>query len=195
MEPIYNETDMLLNKIGRFLLVGRLSAKAILALTKEELMDYFHAGKIPGQRRLDNRFGGYALLYDKTGKATFFEGNKFKEMMTAIVAHIGNQEIKGTTAYPGKVTGLVRVVLDPARVKVFNEGDILIAGMTRPEYLNLMKKSGAFVTDAGGLLCHAAIVAREYRKPCVIGTEAATKVFKDGDLVEVDANKGIVRRV
>jgi pyruvate,water dikinase len=56
-----------------------------------------------------------------------------------------------------------------------------------------MKKAGAIVTDEGGLTCHAAIVSRELRVPCVIGTKIATKVLKDGDLVEVDADRGIVK--
>lgn len=65
--------------------------------------------------------------------------------------------------------------------------------MTTPDYIQLIKKSSAIITDEGGLLCHAAIVAREFKKPCVIGTKIATKILKDGDLVEVDANKGIVK--
>jgi pyruvate,water dikinase len=67
--------------------------------------------------------------------------------------------------------------------------------MTDPHYLPIMKKAAAFVTDEGGLLCHAAIVARELKKPCVISTKVATKIFKDGDLVEVDANRGIIRKI
>ena len=62
--------------------------------------------------------------------------------------------------------------------------------MTRPEYLPAMKKAAGFITDEGGITCHAAIVAREMRKPCVIGTKNATKVIKDGDLVEVKASHG-----
>tara|TARA_Y100000310_G_scaffold338021_1_gene426573 strand:- start:1597 stop:1776 length:180 start_codon:yes stop_codon:yes gene_type:complete len=58
-----------------------------------------------------------------------------------------------------------------------------------------MKKAAAFVTDEGGVTCHAAIVSREMKKPCIIGTKIATKVLKDNDLVEVDANKGIVRKI
>jgi pyruvate,water dikinase len=58
-----------------------------------------------------------------------------------------------------------------------------------------MEKACAFVTDEGGILCHAAIVSREMRKPCVIATKKATRIFKDGDLVEVDGEKGIVRKV
>ncbi len=56
-----------------------------------------------------------------------------------------------------------------------------------------MKRAAAFVTDEGGITCHAAIVAREMKKPCVIGTKIATQIFKDGDMVEVDAQRGVVR--
>ena len=67
--------------------------------------------------------------------------------------------------------------------------------MTRPEMVVAMKKAGAIVTDEGGITSHAAVVSREFGIPCIIGTKKATKVFKDGDLVEVDANRGVVRRV
>jgi len=65
--------------------------------------------------------------------------------------------------------------------------------MTRPEYTGIMKKAKAIVTDEGGITCHAAIVAREMKKPCIIGTKVATQVLHDGDLVEVDADRGVVK--
>jgi pyruvate,water dikinase len=58
-----------------------------------------------------------------------------------------------------------------------------------------MEKAAAFVTDAGGILSHAAITAREMKKPCIIGTKVATKVFNDGDMVEVDAESGIIKKL
>jgi pyruvate,water dikinase len=58
-----------------------------------------------------------------------------------------------------------------------------------------MKKAAAIVTDDGGITCHAAIVARELGKPCVIGTKIATQVFRDGDIVEVDADHGVVKLI
>ncbi len=67
--------------------------------------------------------------------------------------------------------------------------------MTHPDDGPLISKAAAVVTDEGGVLCHAAIVARELKKPCIIGTKIATKVLKDGDTVEVDAEKGIVRKI
>jgi pyruvate,water dikinase len=75
------------------------------------------------------------------------------------------------------------------------KGDILVTSMTTPDYVPAMEKALAFVTDEGGLSCHAAIVAREMKKPCIIGTKIATKVLKDNDLVEVDANKGIIKKL
>jgi len=65
--------------------------------------------------------------------------------------------------------------------------------MTRPEFVPLMKKAAAIITDEGGITSHAAIISREMNIPCIIGTKIATKIFKDGDLVEVDADKGIVK--
>jgi len=65
--------------------------------------------------------------------------------------------------------------------------------MTRPEHIVAMKKAKAIVTNEGGITCHAAIVSRELGIPCIIGTKIATKVLKDGDLVEVDAGQGIVK--
>jgi pyruvate,water dikinase len=75
------------------------------------------------------------------------------------------------------------------------EGEILVVPMTTPDYLPAMQKAAAFVTDEGGVICHAAIVAREMKKPCVIGTKKATTVFHNGDIVEVDGFTGFVRLV
>jgi phosphohistidine swiveling domain-containing protein len=101
--------------------------------------------------------------------------------------------IKGQIASPGKIKGGVKIVLTNKDIKKVLEGDVLVSPMTRPDFLPAMKKASAFVTDEGGITCHASIVARELKKPCIIGTKIATEVLHDGDLVEVDANKGIVK--
>ena len=69
----------------------------------------------------------------------------------------------------------------------------MVSIATNPDIVPAMKKAGAIVTEQGGITSHAAIVSRELRTPCVIGTKIATKVLKDGMVVEVDANKGIVK--
>jgi len=102
-------------------------------------------------------------------------------------------QIKGSIGSPGVVRGIVKKVININDDLNFKKGNILVAGMTRPEFVPLMKKAAAIITNEGGITCHAAIVSRELGIPCVIGTKIATKVLKDGDLVEVDADKGIVK--
>ena len=106
------------------------------------------------------------------------------------------KELSGIVASVGKETkikGQVRIVIDPKKIKDFLKGDVLVAPMTSPDYVFLMKLCSAIVTDTGGLTSHAAIVSRELHKPCIIGTKIATKVLKDGDLVEVDTNNGTIK--
>lgn len=112
---------------------------------------------------------------------------KFKFTPTDII------EIKGTIANKGFYTGIVRVVLRHQDFEKFKNGEILVATMTSVDYMPLMKKAGALVTDEGGLACHAAVVSREFDLPCIIGTKIATKVLKNGDRIEVNAETGIVK--
>ncbi len=104
-------------------------------------------------------------------------------------------EIKGRSAFKGKVKGTVKIINSKDEFAKFHQGDILVTSMTTPDFIQLIKKSAAFVTDEGGVTCHAAIAARELQKPCIIGTKIATKALKDGDVVEVDADNGIVRKI
>ncbi len=101
--------------------------------------------------------------------------------------------VKGKTAFAGVATGKVRIILATTDFDKFVEGEILVTFMTRPEFVPLIKKSAGVITDEGGITCHAAIVTRELKKPCIIGTRNATSILKDGDLVEVDANNGVVK--
>lgn len=106
---------------------------------------------------------------------------------------VQQNEMKGQIACLGKVAGIVKIVNDPKKAKNFKKGNILVTSMTRPEFVPLMKIAGAIVTNEGGITSHAAIISRELNIPCIIGTKIATKFFKNGDNVEVDANNGIVR--
>jgi phosphohistidine swiveling domain-containing protein len=105
------------------------------------------------------------------------------------------QEIKGNVAFPGKITGKARLIRSKTDMKDFVDGEIIVSPMTMPDYLPIMKRAAAFITNEGGTLCHAAIVARELQKPCVIGTKIATHVFKDGDMIAVDADNGIIKKI
>lgn len=104
-----------------------------------------------------------------------------------------DQIITGKVVSQGYAKGVARIVLGKEDFDKFQEGEILVTGMTRPEFVPLMKKAAAIVTNEGGITCHAAIVSRELRKPCIVGTQNALKVIKTGDLIEVRANHGTVR--
>ncbi|MBW2982503.1 hypothetical protein KY343_06495 [Candidatus Woesearchaeota archaeon] len=103
--------------------------------------------------------------------------------------------IKGFTAQKGKAKGKVIVVKSYHDIKKVKKGHILVANTTHPNYLPAMQKAAAFITNEGGIASHAAIVSREMKKPCIVGTKIATKVLKTGDLVEVDAEKGIIKKI
>lgn len=105
----------------------------------------------------------------------------------------GGKELKGQVGNKGAYTGHVCIIMNTHDFIKMQPGNVLVSTMTTPDFVVLMHKAGAIVTDIGGLLCHAAIVSRELNKPCVIGTKFATQVLKDGDMVEVDADEGIVR--
>lgn len=101
--------------------------------------------------------------------------------------------LNGMCASTGSAIGTASICKTLNDIKNFKQGNILITSMTRPEYLPTMKKAAAIVTDEGGITCHAAIVSRELGIPCVIGTKNATTVIKNGYLIEVKADHGVVK--
>lgn len=111
------------------------------------------------------------------------------------------KELKGQVANPGLYIGRVKIIPFDLKkdlteeIDKMNKDDVLVAGSTGPEMILACQKAGAIVTEEGGIISHAAIVSRELKIPCIIGTKIATQVFKDGDLVEVNANKGIVKKL
>lgn len=147
----------------------------------------------------------YYILLLKDGAISFYSGNRAKRLMIEELGeslpdlHI--KELHGTGAHPGKIVGNVRVVkcndieqLSEA-IKEFQKGEILVTQMTQPNMVVLMHKVGAVVTDEGGIVSHAAVIAREFNVPCVVGTRFATRIFKTGNAIEVDATNGIVRKI
>ncbi len=91
-----------------------------------------------------------------------------------------------------KIEGTVRVVHSAYDETPFEQGEILIAPMTSPEFISIMRKAKAIVTDEGGLTCHAAVVSRELKTPCIVGAKHATKLLQDGDHVTMDLTTGII---
>ena len=160
-------------------------------ITIEELKN----GVLVSRKELENREQHYIYydfqVYTERDVYEFAKKHNIEIQEEMIPENI--TELIGQTAMRGKVAGKVRILSKKADIPDLQDGEILVTAMTTPDYIPAMKKSSAFVTDEGGITCHAAIVAREFGKPCVIGTKIATKVLKTGDMVEVDADNGIVR--
>ncbi len=100
--------------------------------------------------------------------------------------------LRGLPASPGLVVGKVRIIKDLSDIDKLKEGEILVTTMTNPDMVPAMRKAKAIITDEGGITSHAAIVSRELGIPCIVGTKFATTLLKNGQLVTVDANRGIV---
>jgi phosphohistidine swiveling domain-containing protein len=105
----------------------------------------------------------------------------------------GNNEQQGVCASPGKARGVIRIVASPDENNKVKDGDILVTYATTVDYLPAMKRAAAIITEVGGLTCHAAVISREFGIPCIIALKNAMHNFKDGDLVELDADKGAVK--
>ena len=168
----------------------KLSYQEILHCTIDEINGELPTKKIINQRIKKNTFvmtnGILQILVAKTAEEV---DNIFTEDNSGI------SKLLGQIASKGLATGQVKLIFSRNDLDKLKSGDILVSSMTTPEMIPAMKRAAAFVTDEGGITCHAAIISREMKKPCIIGTKIATKVFKDGDLLEVDANKGIVKKI
>ncbi len=162
-----------------------------------ELKQAVESGKFDS-KELDARYAYRVFHYDGKTKRIlsgekarkFFESLEFEEEKK-----VDSNVLKGNCACPGYAKGAAKIINTPAEMSKMRDGDVLVSRATTPDIMVAIKKASAIVTDMGGITCHAAIVSRELKIPCVIGTKNATKVLHDGDLVEVDAAKGIVRKL
>jgi len=100
--------------------------------------------------------------------------------------------VRGLGAAPGIGAGVVRRIDDVASNPEFDDGDVLVTHMTTPDWVPLLRRAAAVVTDTGGMTCHAAIVSRELGVPCVVGTGNGTEILREGEVVTVDAGRGVV---
>ncbi|MFH1890420.1 MAG: PEP-utilizing enzyme [Candidatus Kuenenbacteria bacterium] len=169
----------------------------LLYLLPEEL-EKFLQGKIKLPKKKINIRRKLFLAHIKPTSIKILSGKEVKKVFdqyrrSLVIKDV--DEIKGVVASSGKkpkIKGRVKILQTPKDSSKMKKGDILVAELTSPDYIIAIRKAGAIITDAGGLTSHAAVVARELGIICVVNTKIGTRVLKDGDLVEVDANKGTV---
>jgi len=163
------------------------------------LLNHYEIIELQNKKRLPCNFkqrkNGFGTI-NSIGPIKVIIGEELKKSIEECEEKIDSNivEFKGMVACRAKkLKGIVKIVEESKNISKINKGDILVANETTPDYIIGMKMARAIITNQGGITSHAAIVSRELNIPCIIGTKIATKVLKDGDLVEVDANKGIVK--
>jgi len=184
--------DMVLKEFGRRF---HLTVKQGHYLLKDEIIAILLNKKRVNVDKINERIKSSFYVVIR-GKAKLLTGKQARDFIKKIKSRPipkNLKELSGQCACGGYSKGKAKIIKNKEDYKKFKTDDILVSYATNPNMVSLMKKSSAIITDEGGITCHAAIVSRELGIPCVIGTRFATKVLKDGQLVEVDANKGIVK--
>lgn len=193
-EIIYN-LDNLIDESAKRLKITR---KELSEMTPWEIVWGLERGELNKEfrKKLKERIIESIFIYEK-GKFKVLSGKDlktyYKKELKEEKIDSSIEELKGQPASPGFARGKVRLVFAIEEVARVKRGEILVAAATTPAHVPAMEKAAAIVTEEGGLLSHAAIVSRELGVPCVVGTKIATKVLRDGDLVEVDAERGVVK--
>lgn len=170
----------------------------LLNCQQQEILALTHGRRL-AREKIRQRSGWYAVrtqrgfMDEKYGRAARDLYERYgKDVM------VSTRELAGTVVSAGDgrdVSGRVAVIRDPVRdAKKMRAGDVLVAGMTSPDYIVLMKKAAAIITDHGGMTSHAAVVSRELGIPCIVNTRVATQVLKTGERVRVDTAAGRVTR-
>ena len=197
MQALYYNELFLIELKRRF----KVSKKDLRMYDAFELNALIEMNQKLSPTRLKNRSRGFVKVLTNENIETF-DGDKAILFIKEIKENPKEVEkLVGEVASEGFAIGKV-VLLSyrksenhAKKIKDMKKGSIIVTEMTRPNLIIACEKAGAIVTDEGGILSHAAIVSREFRIPCVVGTKLATTILKDGDYIEVDAERGFVKKI
>lgn len=187
----YFNFEPILREIARRLKLSLAQARFLLP---KEIKKYLAGAKVD-EAAINQRMI-FSVYFNRYGQRNILSGKRAHQHWLTVEKDRQNYNVKkvsGSTAFPGKARGTVVVINMPADMSKMKQGSILVSSATSPNLMPAIRQAAAIVTDEGGITCHAAIVSRELKIPCVIGTKFATKALKDGCIVEVDANQAIVK--
>ena len=135
------------------------------------------------------------MVYLEEGDQEIIQtGSIVAEIREMLQPSISTTELKGTCAFPGRAKGRVHNLLTDRNWHP-PKGAIIVTTMTNPDDTPIIKNASALITEEGGILSHAAVLSRELMIPCIMSTKYATQMLKTGDIIEVDAEKGIIKKV
>ena len=192
-KAVFYAQSTLFNELARRM---NLKLKDISYFLEREILDFLDRNIV--SKNYINWQKGFVIFFDNSKKINCAGGKDVKITMRKLGISTKESyltEIKGVPASKGLIEGKVTIVKGVKDLLKVKKGDILVAVTTHPDYVPAMQKASAIVTDEGGITSHAAIVARELGVPCIVGTKKASKILKDNDKVEVDANIGFVRKL
>lgn len=165
-----------------------LSVDEVKFLKPIEIINLLEGENLEVKSIISNRQNCYFIFQE--GKFTLKENESY------VINEEVDNELKGRGTFPSFYRGKVKIVRTIEDIEKMEYGDIMVSRMTTPDLIiEGVKKAGAIITDEGGITCHAAVLSREFNIPALIGTSNATKLLKDGDMVEVDTDKGIANKV
>ena len=168
LQPVFR---ILAQKLG-------ISVQDFVFLTYDEIIRLCEQNaKAPMETIQKRKSAPWQLMFDH-GKMEF----KYTDFEVSSLESQETKEFRGQTAYPGRASGKVKIIRGVLEFHKMQKDDILVTSMTTPDFVPLMQKAKAIITDEGGITCHAAIVSRELRVPCIVGTKIATQVLKDATL-------------
>lgn len=175
-----------------------LKPQEISYLQESEIIDFLHGKKSIAKEVIIQRKKGFIIYLSLNKKLICLQGDGLQNVLKQFKLEVeekANTQITGMVASKGLATGravIVKGVKDLEKVKT---GDIMVAITTHPDFVPAMRRAIAIVTDEGGVTSHAAIIAREFGLPCIVGTKKATSLLKDGDTVKVNAEEGWVKKI
>ena len=187
---------LIVKDAGVFSKKWKINKENFYLLLPQEIIKFSNLKADKNVIRLLN-YRRFAVIWYKNGKLKKFWGAEAKKVFNSKIKKekIEANEIIGTPIFEGKLRGTVKIVKSIKDFSKVKNGNILVTSDTTPDFVPIFKKVTGIITDEGGVICHAAIVAREMKIPCVVGTKIATKVLKDDDLVELDAIRGIIKKL
>ena len=191
--------DHLRQWLGHYLEAVGLPGDSVKLLSVKEVRNLVRYQKLPALKILQARASGFVYyrghIYPTKHFKKFLAAHKLTIASSAVSTRVSRLTGAVAMSVKHKIVGKVQVVFNTVEANNFSPGAILVTPMTIPTFMPAVRSAKAIITDEGGLLCHASIISRELKIPCIIGTKIATQVFKDGDMVEVDAEKGMVRKL
>jgi phosphohistidine swiveling domain-containing protein len=167
----------------------------IMEISVPEMFGALEGKSLPNELEMARRFDNYAMIVRNAQTTLVTDPQEIKKMEQEYSVDVTHtEEIHGKMAcLGGIIRGRAKICLDKKEIGKVERGDILVAQFTTPDFVPAMEKAAAIVADQGGLSSHASIVSRELGVPCVIATQNGTRIIKDGDLLEVDAQKGVIK--